>query len=307
MTHLISKQTIRAIKIRAFLLNKARGWLNDKGYIEVQGPVLIPSFGKSPNAIEVKYFDKKAYLAKGFLPYGAAFAESLEKVYTIMPAFRKESPSNRHLVEYWRLEVVQNCDLENIINVQEQLVAYLCHSILEIENEFKDLNRPKNLSLIKAPFIHITYDDAIAFLQSKGSKIIWGQSITSEFEQMLSCRFNTPFFICKYPFSASTLFCKPDSENPELSLSADLLAPETFGEIASCFQMETDKRLILKLLKETGLNKNSQKWFMELLQSECINCSAFAMGLERLTQWICLFPQITDTVPFPRTFNRIFP
>ena len=66
----------------------------------------MPALDESPSSLEVKYFDKRAYLTKGFLPYGVFFANGLGKVYTVMPAFRKELPSRRHLVEYWRLEVV---------------------------------------------------------------------------------------------------------------------------------------------------------------------------------------------------------
>ena len=47
-----------------------------------------------------------------------AFVEGLGRIYTIAPAFRAENViSKRHLTEFWRIEVAQECDLKTIIEV----------------------------------------------------------------------------------------------------------------------------------------------------------------------------------------------
>ncbi|MGA3291426.1 MAG: hypothetical protein ABSD42_14455 [Candidatus Bathyarchaeia archaeon] len=33
------------LKLKSFLLKKARSWFEDNGYVEVQGPMLVPAFG----------------------------------------------------------------------------------------------------------------------------------------------------------------------------------------------------------------------------------------------------------------------
>jgi asparaginyl-tRNA synthetase len=35
--------------------------------------------------------------------------------------------------------------------------------------------------------------------------------------------------------------------------------------------------------------------------------SGFGMGIERLVMWIAGIEHIMDTIPFPRTINRIYP
>jgi aspartyl/asparaginyl-tRNA synthetase len=89
---LIDKKKVDLLKVRAFLLEKARSWFDNNGYIEVQAPILVPAaLEESPNSLEVKYYDKKAYSAKGFLPYGKIFADKLGKVYTITPSLEKNN------------------------------------------------------------------------------------------------------------------------------------------------------------------------------------------------------------------------
>ena len=307
---MIDKKTVDLLKVRAFLLKKARSWFDNNGYIEVQAPILVPALGESPNSFEVKYYDKRAYLTKGFLPYGKVFANKLGKVYTVTPSFRKEQPNKRHLTEYWRMEVVQHCDLENIMTIQEELIAFICSSLA---SEFKEtldcFNRSyRDLAKVQKPFKQLTYDEAIDVLQNDGYEIVWGQEIDWELEQHLSLKFDKPFFIWKYPYGPETFSSKADPEKPELSLYADLLAPEGYGEIASSLQMITQKETMLQLMKEAGLNNNDQTWFLSFMQSSFSEpCSAFAIGIERLLQWICKLSNIKKTIAFPRSSDNIYP
>jgi asparaginyl-tRNA synthetase len=248
-------------------------------------------------------------LAKGFLPYGQVFADKLGKVYTVTPSFRKEQTSKRHLTEYWRTEVVQHCDLENIMRVQEELIAHICSSLAsEFKETLEGFNRScSDLAKVRKPFRRLTYDEAIDMLQKDGYTICWGQEIGWELEQHLSLKFDKPFFIWKYPYSSETFFSKPDPEKPELSLYADLLAPEGYGEIASSLQMITEKEKLLQLMKEAGLNNNDQIWFLRFTQSCSEPCSGFAIGIERMLQWICKLSNIKKATAFPRLPDNIYP
>lgn len=305
----MDNRTVDLLKVRAFLLKKARNWFDNAGYVEVQAPILVPGLGESTNSFEVKYFDKRAYLTKGFLPYGMVFAGKLGKVYTTTPSFRKEHPSKRHLTEYWRVEVVQHCDLENIMTVQEELIAFVCNSLAsEFKETLDSFNRPcMEMANVQKPFKRLTYDEAIDDLQNDDYEIEWGQEIEWKLEQHLSLKFNKPFFLWKYPCSSETFFSKTDPEKPELSLYADLLAPEGYGEIASSLQMVTRKETMIQLMKEAGLNYDNQVWFLSFMRSCSEPCSGFAIGIERMLQWICKLSNIKKGIAFPRLSDNIYP
>ena len=297
------------IKARALLLKFARKWFDDKGCIEVQAPILTPALGQLPDSFKVRYFDKTAYLSGGFLPYGLVFAGKLKKVYTIAPGFRKEQENKRHLTEYWRIESVQNCDLKQIMKEQEELTACICSSLSSAFSEMPEkFNRySRDLAKIETPFDRLTYDEAIDILQNDGYRVFWGQRIDTDLEQHISLKFDRPFFIWKYPYGPETLLSKTYSQNPEISLSADLLAPEGYGEIASSLQMLLEKETVLKLMKEEGVGYKDRTWFINFFQSCSDPLSGFALGVERLLQWICKLPDIKETVAFPRTAASLYP
>jgi asparaginyl-tRNA synthetase len=307
---MFNKKIIAIIKIRAKLLQAARCWLSQNDYIEVHGPTIIPAVGDWPSFFEVKYFDKKAYLTQGLQPYANAFVANLGKIYTIAPAFRAEKlATRRHLTEYWRIEVAQQGKLDTIIRMMEELLAHICHSLLEEATETLECfsRSVDDLAKVKAPFPMLTYDEAIDMLQNDGFNISWGQKLDWELENHLSLRFNRPFLIMKFPIGIETFFHKSDPEKPELTLSADLLAPKGYGEIGSGVQRITEKKVLLKKMTEEKINPADQRWYMNFMQRRAFPHSGFAMGIERLIQWICKLVHVEEATAFPRLYNSIYP
>jgi asparaginyl-tRNA synthetase len=305
-----SEKNRAIMKIRAKLLDAARCWLNKHDYTEVHGPTIIPVVGDWPGYFEVKYFDKKAYLAQGLQPYANFFVASFGKIYTIVPTFRAEKlRTKRHLTEYWRIEVAQQCTLDGIIEVQEELLAYICHSLSkEAIEELKCLNRSiKDLRKVQTPFRKLTYDEVIDILQRDGFDISWGQQLDWELENHLSHRFNRPFFITEFPISIQTFLYKSHPKKSELTLSMDLLAPEGYGEISSGGQMIDEKEVLLKKMTEEKIEPSDQQWYMNLMQYGSVPHSGFVIGLERLIQWICKLVHIREASAFPRLFDSIYP
>ena len=298
----LSEKNVAVTKIRAKTLNAARSWFNKNGYTEVHAPSIIPAAGDWPNHFEVKYFDKKAYLATGLQPFANAFAASFGKVYTIAPAFRAEKmKTKRHLPEYWRIETAQQCELDNMVRVQEELMTHICQTLSEKSKEtLKYFNRSfKDLATVQTPFTQLTYDEAIDMLQKDGFKISWGHKINWKLENHLSLKFDKPFFIVKFPLDTETYFLKSDPEKPELTLSVDMLAPEGYGELSSGAQMITEKEDISQRMDEAKIDPADQTWCMSLMQCPSAPQSGFAIGLERLIQWICKLGDIKETTGFP--------
>jgi asparaginyl-tRNA synthetase len=305
-----SEKNKSIMKIRAKLLEAARCWLNQHRYVEVHGPTIIPAVGDWSSYFEVKYFDKKAYLTQGLQPYADAFVASFKKVYTIAPSFRAEKLKTiRHLAEYWRIEVAQQCELDYIIRIQEELVTHICHSLaIGATEEFKHLKLGvENIEKVQTPFPKLNYDEAIDILRRDGFNVSWGQKLDWELERHLSHRFNRPFFIMKFPIGIETFFHKSDPKKPELTLSADLLAPEGYGEIGSGAQRITEKKVLFKKMAEENIDPADQRWYMNFMQRSALPHSGFAMGVERLIQWICKLVHIEEATAFPRLYDSFYP
>ena len=307
----VASQRSKAIlKIRAKTLNAARSWLNGQGFVEVQGPVLLPAVGDRPRNFQVNYFGKSAHLSGGFQPYSDVFMEMLEKVYTVAPTFRAEPlKTKRHLAEFWRIEVAAcGFDLNQILHLQEEMITHVCQ---ELSKDARDLvflrGSIENLNLVKAPFPRLTYDEAIERLQGTKQCIHWGQPLTHKDEHALSLMFDRPFFVTDFPVSNETYFHKSNPDKPELSLCADLLAPEGYGEISSAGETITDRKELLKKLKETQIEQADRRWYLSLKRFGCAPKSGFALGVERFLQWICMLEDVREATSFPRTYERSYP
>jgi asparaginyl-tRNA synthetase len=98
-----------------------------------------------------------------------------------------------------------------------------------------------------------------------------------------------------------------DPDNPNVTLSSDLFAPEGYGEITSGGQrIHSYKDLYNKIL-EFGLNPEEYEWYLEIRRYGMPPHSGFGMGLERVLAWILKLPHIRDATLFPRTPARLRP
>ena len=303
-------QTI--MRIRAKLLEAAREWFEENGYTEVQMPTLITAACEGGSTLfEVKYFDMKAYLTQSWQLYAEAVIASLGKIYTIAPSFRAEkSRTRRHLTEYWHLEAEAPwCDLDCTMKVQEGLVSHICRKIaLELPEELESLGRdPKTLLRVEPPFEKITYDSAVDILKKDKVEIKWGEDLGWEQERHLALKFEKPFFVTRYPKGAKAFYHKPDPKNPEVTLSADLLAPEGYGEIIGGGQRIHDLQELLERIKEEKLDTKDYQWYVDLRKYGSVPHAGFGLGIERTLAWICKLKHIRDAIPFPRLINRVYP
>ena len=305
-----SKRKIAAIGIRAKILDAARSWFKRHEYIEVQGPIIIPAIGDWPNFFQVRYFDGKAYLTRGLQQYAEVLTANFGSIYTIAPVFSAEKiRTHRHLTEYWHIETeIPGCGLNDLIKIQEGLIGYICRRVSRVaENELENTPRDvKELERIQAPFPRLTYDDAIRMLQKDGFDIHWGTKLDWEHQKHLSLRFDQPFFISEFPIGIETFFYQSHPQKPELTLTVDLFAPEGYGEIATGGQPIVEKRELVGKMEEEEIPPDEQKWYMDLKPACSVLYSGFAIGVERLTQWICKLKHIKEASAFPRTIDNIY-
>jgi asparaginyl-tRNA synthetase len=296
------------LKIRAEILKALRLWFASEDFTEVQGPIIIPKLEEQPNQFQVEYFSQKAYLGQGLQPYSDTFVGMFGKIYSVTPAFRAEKVDDkRHLSEFWRIEVASsNFNLNALLTAEEKMVRNICRSVSEMQAELAILGRTSDeIKQFDAPFPRITYDDAVESLQREDSAIVWGQNLDWGLEKALSSYFSTPFFVTDFPLSADTFLYESNPKKPELALTADLIAPEGYGELSSGGQLISKKKILLKRLMELELTSESRRWYLSFRQKDPIVQSCAAMGLERLTWWICHLQSISEASAFPRFGENI--
>jgi len=307
--HIRSPKASTILSIRAALCNAAREWFEQNGFTEIHCPILITAACEGGATLfPVEYFGRKAYLSQSVQLYQEAAITSLQKVFSIEPSFRAEmSRTRRHLTEFWQIEAeVANATLEDIMRVQEQLLSHICTVVSEkCSDRLKELG--KGFKAPTPPFPKITYSDAIERLQNLGVKIEWGAELGADEERALSKQFMLPFFVMYYPKKCKAFYHKPKPDDPKVTLSADLLASDGYGEIAGGGQRIDDFEELIRNMKEFGLNPSDYEWYVDLRKYGSVVHSGFGLGIERTLQWILRLPHIRECCLFPRTPARVYP
>jgi len=307
-----SPRQVAILKVRAEIIKACRDFLNDRGFTLTDSPILTPAAVEGVATLfEVPYFGDKAFLTQSGQLYVEATIAAFGKVYCFGPTFRAErSKTPRHLTEFWMIEPeMAFFHFEDNLKLQEEMVTYIVKKTLEKSHrELEVLKRDvKPLKKVEPPFDRISYSEAIEMLQKARYKIEWGEDLGSPHERFISLRFEKPVFVHRYPVKVRAFYMQPDPDHPEVALCADLMAPEGYGEIIGGSERIHDLKLIEQRIEEFGLPKKAYEWYLDLRRYGSVPHSGFGLGIERTVTWICKLKHIRETIPFPRTINRVYP
>ena len=300
------------LRVRATIIRAIRDWLDTNGFLLVDAPILTPAACEGTTTLfETEYFGEKAYLSQSGQLYNEATIMAFGRTYCFGPTFRAEkSKTRRHLVEFWMVEPeMAYADLEECIQVQEELVSYIVQSALEgCAGELEILERDTSkLEKVAPPFPRMTYDEALDILRDAGEPVSWGGDFGAPHETLLASRYEKPLFVHRFPAQCKAFYMEADPENPQLSLSVDLLAPEGYGEIIGGGERTANLDLLERRIEEHDLPRDSFEWYLDLRRYGSVPHSGFGLGVERTVAWICGLRHIRQTIPFPRTLGRMYP
>ncbi|MCS7129477.1 MAG: asparagine--tRNA ligase [Candidatus Caldarchaeum sp.] len=299
------------LRFRSKLINQLRDWFEREGFVEVHCPTFITAAVEGGATLfKVDYFGRPVYLTQSVQFYQEAAIYALEKVYSVQPSFRAErSKTRRHLTEFWHVEgEMAFAGLEELMRVVERLVGE--SSIAALENsadELRLLDRKVNVSSLEPPYERVKYSEALGLLERKGVHVPWGSDLGADEERVLTMEFEKPFFLTHFPKKAKAFYHKTDPSNPQLTLSADLLAPAGYGEIVGGGQRIHDYEELLGRIEEEGLDASDYRWYLDLRKFGSVPHSGFGLGLERLVQWLLGLKNIRSAAMFPRTPTRVYP
>ncbi len=308
-----SQRQHAVIRVRHAVVKATRDYLDERGYTLVDTPILTPAPCEGTTTLfPVPYFDEgTAYLTQSGQLYNEATAAAHGKVYCFGPTFRAEkSKTRRHLTEFWMVEPeMAFAHLEDAIRLAEGLVCAVVERVLKARREeLLALERdPAKLEQVRPPFPRLHYDDAIKLIRSKGSETQWGSDFGGTDETIIADAHDRPVVVHRFPSAIKAFYMAPDPERPELSLSADVLAPEGYGEIVGGGERLADHDLLRRRIHEHQLPEEDFRWYVDLRKYGSFPHAGFGMGIERVVTWICGLEHLRETIAFPRMLYRIYP
>lgn len=222
--------------LRNKIIRAVREYLDDKGFIEVETPILTPVAGGA-NARPFETYHNTLDMDMNLRIANELYLKRLivggfEKVYEMGKMFRNEGISTKHNPEFTNMELYQAfVDYEEMMRLTEDLFSYVAQkslgtNVINYQGKEIDLTPPwKRLDMEEAikeyagvDFSTINTDEeARKIAKEKGLDIkadmTRGQIISEMFEEFCEDHLIQPTFITGHPVDVSPL-AKRDPEDP---------------------------------------------------------------------------------------------
>ena len=227
---IVNPEVKRNFVIRSQFIKFMRSYLDERGYIEVETPVLNTIAGGAsarPFITHHNTLDIDMYMRIATeLPLKRLIVGGMEKVYEIGRIFRNEGMDPKHNPEFTSIELYEAyADFHDMMDIAEGIIsgaAMAIHGTYELEwmGEKIDLTPGwRRLSMVDAvkeytgvDFGAITDDaEAVAAAEAIGVELAetadktWGNALYACFDQRVEEKLIQPTFITMYPVEVSPL------------------------------------------------------------------------------------------------------
>lgn len=301
------ERNIAVFKIQHEAVEATRHFLFERGFLEVHTPRIIASATEGgAELFQLNYFDQKAYLAQSPQLYKEELVMSLEKVFEMGPFFRaEESHTRHHLSEFVSIDIEQAfADAEDVMQILEQLMQKVCKTVAEkCRRELHILKH--TVKVPEVPFKRLTYSQLLEELKNEDVDIPWGEDIPTPALRTLGKLHPYFFFIVDWPTKSKAFYIKPRNEKPEICEGFDLMW--RWLELVSGGTRISSKELLIKRLKERGLNPESFEHHLNAFDYGMPPHAGWAIGLERFTMMLTGRKNIREVTLYPRDKFRLTP
>ncbi|HCF03269.1 lysine--tRNA ligase [Flavobacterium sp.] len=313
---------------RTKLFNAMRSFFNDKGYLEVETPVLQPIPGGAAarpfithhNSLDIPLYMRIAnelYLKR-------LIVGGFEGVYEFSKNFRNEGMDRTHNPEFTAMEIyVAYKDYNWMMNFTENLLEHCAIGV----NGTSEVTFGEYKINFKAPYARVTMTDSIKhftgfdisgkseaelFAAAKGMGIDVnetmgkGKLIDEIFGAKCEGNYIQPTFITDYPKEMSPL-CKQHRDNPELTERFELMV--CGKEVANAYselndpidqreRFEDQMRLAEK--GDDEANGVIDEDFLRALEYGMPPTSGLGIGMDRLMMFLTNNASIQEVLFFPQ-------
>ncbi len=289
-------------------------WLRNN-YLEIHSPKLIATASESgADVFEVKYFERKAYLAQSPQFYKQmAMAAGFEKVFEVGPVFRAEpSFTARHATEFtgYDAEISYIQSHHDVIEEEEKLIAHAVEKVKEVYGGEIQRVFGREITVPALPFPKLTMQEAKEILTGMGVQSEREGDLSPEEEKKICDHIQESahhefVFITDYPATVRPFYHMRDEKNLTLTKSFDLL----WGglEVTTGAQREHRYEVLLAQAKEKGVNQDSIQFYLNFFRYGCPPHGGYGMGPNRMLMRLLGLENIREASLLYRGVKRLEP
>jgi lysyl-tRNA synthetase class 2 len=300
---LIANPQVREVfRARSKIITSIRGLLDERGFIDVETPVLqeVPGGGHArPFLTHHNSLDRDLYLRIALeLHLKRLLVGGFERVYEVGRVFRNEGLSPRHNPEFTLLECYQAyADYEDMMQLTEDLIvvsAMAANRPLETSYEGESVN-------LTPPYRRERMADLV--LEHTGRHAV-GEELNDLFEEHVQPRLRQPTFVLDYPVEVSPL-ARPREDDPRFVERFELVI--LGREYANAFTELTDPidqraRFEAQAAMRAAGNAEAHPMdedFLRAVEYGLPPCGGLGVGIDRLVMLITDQASVRDVILFP--------
>ncbi len=284
-----------------------------ENFTEIHTPKLIGAASESGSDVfEVKYFDRKAYLAQSPQFYKQmALASGLERVFEVAPCFRAEnSNTNRHTTEFtsFDIEFAYIDSFEDVMDFEEDLIIAGLTKVKEKYGEKIKEYFGKEVIVPTKPFPRIKLQDLYKELEKRYGYNIPEFDVGDMNAEAEGLAYKYAMEEYGHEFIFITDFAKTKRafyhmRKDDIPQGFDLIWRGT--EITSGAQREHRYEYLKKQADEKGLGKDIE-FYEQFFKYGCPPHGGFAIGVDRFNM-LLLGLSIKEEMFLFRGPNRLEP
>src|SRR5471030_319388 len=315
---------------RSKIISAMREFLDTKGFIEVETPILGAIAGGAaakPFTTHHNTLDMDMYLRIATELYlKRLIVAGFEKVYEIGRNFRNEGMSVRHNPEFTTIELYEAySDYNDMMEITENMVAHICEKV----NGTTQITYQGSEIDFKPPWRRITMVDAVKeyagvdFNEIKSNeeaqaiakekhlefakpldKVTKGDVLNALYEEFGEANMIQPTFVTDYPVEISPL-TKKKRGNPEFT---ERFEGFVFGRELCNAYSELNDPIVQRQRFEQQANERElgddeaymlDEQFMSALETGMPPTGGMGMGIDRLIMFLTDSASIRDVILFP--------
>ncbi len=325
---IMNPEVRRAFEMRSAFISHIRRYLDSRGYMEVETPVLNTISGGAaarPFITHHNTLNMDLYLRIATeLNLKRLVIGGIERVYEIGRIFRNEGMDTKHNPEFTTIELYEAyTDFHGMMDIAEDIFSGAARDICggyELEWLGEKINLApgwERLTIIEAVKRHAGVDfsavssdkEAVALAKSAGVNMdgkeqTWGNALYETFDQKAEDKLIQPTFITLYPVEVSPL-TKRSPEDPRLTERFELFICGC--EMANAYSElndPIDQRA--RFIKQAELREKGDLE-AEMMDDDFINAMEYGMpptggmgiGIDRAVMLLTGSDSIRDVILFP--------
>mgnify|MGYP000980443582 CR=1 FL=1 len=324
---IVNPEVRHTFVLRSKIIQAIRRYLDDRGFLEVETPVLHNTAGGAaarPFITHHNTLDLDMYLRIATeLHLKRLIVGGFDKVYEIGRIFRNEGMSIKHNPEFTMIELYEAySDYKDIMNLTEDMLSTVARKVLGTElityqGEEINLAPPwKRISMIDAvkeytgvDFNAISSDEdarkaAKELDVSVENDATWGNVLNEIFEEKVEEHLIQPTFVMDYPIEISPL-AKKKKDDPRLTERFELfITGREYGNAYSELNDPIDQR---ERFMEQARQRAAGNEEAEMMDEDFVNALEIGMpptgglgiGIDRLVMLLTDSYSIRDVILFP--------